>query len=364
MIYDHAAPVQTSYNRLHRSTNVDLTMPPRAPRHRFAFLWLALLGITLMGVIALILLIRRPWEVSANPAPQFLPGTRPIVFMSNRDGDWDLYRLSPDTRTLVSLTEHDDGADDGFPAYSADGGAITFLSNRTRRADAQLDGFMMDADGANIRLLQNDLATIFSVLTSGRIDWDVIYSPSGQRAFITLRDLNLEVYAGMPGEARNLSANGAVDWFPAWSPDGTRLAFSSDRDGDQEIYVINADGTELTRLTEHSTDDMYPAWTADGAAIIFYSERDQPLDGGALALYRVDLADRPPQGGVPPARRLDASALSVDFNYAPDGSAFVYASNIDGDWDIYYADQAGRSPLNLTDNEADDLFPIWQPDLP
>jgi len=72
----------------------------------------------------------------------------------------------------------------------------------------------------------------------------------------------------------NLTNHPAEDWFPAWSPDGRRIAFHSYRDGDAEIYVMNANGSGLTRLTYQAGDDWGPSWAPDGSWIAFASDRD------------------------------------------------------------------------------------------
>ncbi len=65
-------------------------------------------------------------------------------------------------------------------------------------------------------------------------------------------------------EQANLTNNEAIDWSPAWSPDGSKIIFVSDRDEkNPEIYVMNADGTEQTRLTHNPAEDILPAWTAE-----------------------------------------------------------------------------------------------------
>ena len=86
---------------------------------------------------------------------------------------------------------------------------------------------------------------------------------AGCIAFTSDRDGNNEIYLMNPdgsGQTR-LTDNGAQDYFPTWSSDGTRIAFVSDRDGNNEIYVMKADGSRQTRLTNNSTDDELPAWS-------------------------------------------------------------------------------------------------------
>jgi len=89
------------------------------------------------------------------------------------------------------------------------------------------------------------------------------WSPDGNRlAFMSIRDGNAEIYvmnADGSGQT-NLTNNSGGDRAVAWSPDGTRLAFSSGRDGNLEVYVMNADGTGQTNITNHPSQDMDPAW--------------------------------------------------------------------------------------------------------
>ena len=98
----------------------------------------------------------------------------------------------------------------------------------------------------------------------------------GRIAFDSDRDGNFEVYVmNTDGSGlTRLTSNPAGDGSPAWSPDGTRIAFVSDRDGNFEVYVMNADGSGLTRLTDDPASDDSPAWSPDGSRIAFHSDRD------------------------------------------------------------------------------------------
>ena len=95
-------------------------------------------------------------------------------------------------------------------------------------------------------------------------------------AFSSDRDGNSEIYV-MDADGTdqvNLTNHPAGDFYPAFSPDGTRIAFSSDRDGNSEIYVMDADGTNLTRLTTSAGQDVEPSWSSHGTRIAFSSDRD------------------------------------------------------------------------------------------
>jgi len=98
----------------------------------------------------------------------------------------------------------------------------------------------------------------------------------GTIAFYSDRDGNPEIYVmnADGSDLRRLTDNDATDQAPAWSPDGTQIAFVSDRDGNREIYVMNADGSEPQRLTDNPAYESHPAWSPDGTQIAFISERD------------------------------------------------------------------------------------------
>jgi Tol biopolymer transport system component len=98
-------------------------------------------------------------------------------------------------------------------------------------------------------------------------------------AFTSDRDVNREIYVMNAQDGSNqtrLTENPDSDEFPSWSPDGTKLAFTSDRDGNREIYVMNAqnDGSNQTNLTMNPAFDFDPTWSPDGTKLAFTSDRD------------------------------------------------------------------------------------------
>lgn len=330
----------------------------------------------LFGAILLILLIRQPWNLpapqAANPAVAALADDpRQIGFMSNRDGDWDLYQMTLASRETINLTNT--SADEAFPSYDFAGEAITFLSSADRAAEGELTARIMAADGSDPRRVQNDLATILDILANGRLNWDLLQAFAGATVFVSLRDLNLEVYRSETGvdgarAERNLSRHGAIDWFPALDLSRGRVVFSSERDGNQEIYLINEDGA-LRRLTDDPADDLHAVWLNDGRQILFYSERGPLFDGGRVVLYTLDLEDAAAQpvlleGGPVPAAGANLPGslpLLADLQFAPGGGAQIAMGHDGHDWELYYLPAAGGALVNLTDNDADDLFATWRP---
>jgi Tol biopolymer transport system component len=106
------------------------------------------------------------------------------------------------------------------------------------------------------------------------------WSPDGSRiAFQSLRGGNEDIYV-MDADGSNLirlTTSVAADMHPAWSPDGTRIAFVSSRGADYDIYVMNADGSGQTALTNGDGMDEQPSWSSDGQRIAFTSDRNNDV---------------------------------------------------------------------------------------
>ncbi len=178
------------------------------------------------------------------------------------------------------------------------------------------------------------------------------WSPDGRRiAFGSDRDGNREIYvmnADGSGVIR-LTDNDAIDSGPAWSPDGRRIAFSSTRDGSFEVYVMNADGSGVTRLTDNDAFDWHPAWSPDGRHIAFDSDRD-----GNWEIYVMN-AD-----GSGVTRLTYNGAADGSPAWSPDGQRIAFGTGRHGKYEIYVMDASGVT--RLTDNDASDVGPVWSPD--
>ncbi len=233
---------------------------------------------------------------------------------------------------------------------------IAFQSDRDRNYEI----YVMDDDGKNQRNLTNhpdrDLAP----------SW----SPDGTRiAFVSDRDGHVpkgrvwstfEIYV-MDAEGknqRNLTNDPNSDHSPAWSPDGKRIVFSSDREVNFEIYVMDNNGGNPQKLTNNPGTDQHPSWSADGKRIAFSSYRDGHFiaDSGLTSEIYVMDAD----GGNP--QRLTENRQNDD---SPDGTRIVFSSDRKGDfanYEIYVMDADGGNQQRLTENRDRDVSPSWSAD--
>ena len=180
------------------------------------------------------------------------------------------------------------------------------------------------------------------------------WSPDGRRiAFDSDRDGNWQIYVmNADGSGvTSLTDNDAPEGFPAWSPDGRRIAFESTRDGNPELYVMNADGSGVTRLTFNNARDWSPAWSPDGRRIAFDSNHD-----GNLEIYVMN-AD-----GSGVTRLTHNQTHDGTPAWSPDGRHIAFASGRDGNLEIYVMNADGSGVMRLTDNDAHDGTPAWSPD--
>ena len=215
--------------------------------------------------------------------PVYSPDGTHIAFTSRTD----IYVINVDGTNLRQLTtSNSDDDSSGYwyrsvdPVWSPDGTRIAFTSNR----DGDDEIYTMNIDGTEIQQLTNNTEgshpqqkTDWSPdgVHVAHLDWDPVWSPDGTRiAFASNRDGDDEIYTiNIDGtEIQQLTDNAVyLDWDPVWSPDGTRIAFASNRDGDHEIYTMNANGNDVRQLTKNSTGDWEPMWSPDGAYIVFQS---------------------------------------------------------------------------------------------
>jgi TolB protein len=177
--------------------------------------------------------------------------------------------------------------------------------------------------------------------------------PQGRIAFQSDQSGSLDIFVmnADGSQVSRLTNNPGVDVFPSWSPDGSQIAFTSDMNGNPDIYVMNSDGTNLVRIVDDPASDVLPAWSPDGKTIAFVSDRD-----GNDEIYIANLDG----SGL---KRLTHDPGDDDFpDWSPDGEWLVFASTRDVNSEIYKMDRDGKNLIRLTDDPATDSTPAWSPD--
>lgn len=172
----------------------------------------------------------------------------------------------------------------------------------------------------------------------------------GKIAYTSDQDGNAEIYIMNPdgNNPIRLTDNPAYDAWPTWSPDGSQIAFMSDRTGNPDIFVMTADGTNLRQLTDHPANDIWPEWSPDGTRIAFPSRRD-----GNFEIYIMN-----PDGSD--QQRLTNTPGHEDFPaWSPDGTRILFTrSEIDEGTYVMNADGSGEK--RLLDFRV--FEPDWSPD--
>jgi WD40 repeat protein len=182
---------------------------------------------------------------------------------------------------------------------------------------------------------------------------DITCAAPRELAVVRIGGANADIYiiaSNGTGE-RSITTQPASDVDPAWSPDGSKIAFTSERDGNREIYVMNANGANPVRLTNLGPSDDRPAWSPDGARIAFVSTRD-----GNAEIYVMN-AD-----GTSPVRLTSNTAYDADPAWSPDGSRIAFSSDREGGSGIWVMNANGTGVTRLTTNSRGDRQPAWSPD--
>jgi uncharacterized repeat protein (TIGR01451 family) len=298
-----------------------------------------------------------------------------IAFASNRDG-WDqIYLMNTDGTSQTCLSN---GAyNDESPKWSPDNSHIAFQSDRDFQNDGDspiygMDIYIMNWDGSGV-----------SRLTSSTYD-DInpVWSPDGTKiAFQSFRNgLNYQIYvmnADGSGQV-NISNNNANETQPSWSPDGTKIAFASDRDqaGFSSIYVMSANGSNQTRVTLSGTGllDEQPAWSPDGMKLAFITTRDSTvvtwdewLQGQLVVKTKLLInkevyvmnADGSSQIRLTNIMGNDDSPV-----WSPDGTRIAFRSDRDRNCcdpseQIWMMNGDGSNQVNLSNNQFGDHCPSW-----
>jgi Tol biopolymer transport system component len=219
--------------------------------------------------------------------PVWSPDGKTTAFGSDRDGNNEIYVMNADGSNIRRLTHTPDGEE--MPNWSPDGKQIVFVLKPTTSGSEGL--YVVNADGSNVHRLAN-----YEYVYVNRPVW----SPDGGKIAFSAGvqfpdgewESNIYVIDADGSNVQRLTQHAGSNIQADWSPDGKQLVFDSTRNGSWEIFVMDADGSNVQRLTHNDKVDARPVWSPDGQRIVFHSNRDGSLDQpGAYSEYEIYVMD-------------------------------------------------------------------------
>jgi len=274
----------------------------------------------------------------ADEIVKVLSGERPIftskiVFVSDRDGNDELYMMDYDGHNQTRLTFNK--IRDYMPCWSPDG-KIAYTS-------------YTGIDVAGLYLLDIEAGKKIPVITRGT-SFSADFSPDGKKlAFCSTMDGNAEIYVAS-AEGKNikrLTFNEAIDTAPSWSPTGREIAFVSDRSGTPQIYIMDAEGSNVRRVSFGGTYHDSPAWAPTGDRIVYVSRVENIFDLYVLNLRSNQIT-----------KLTESNARNESPSWSPDGRHIVFSSNLSGTIQLYTIDYDGANLRRLT-SQGNNKLPHW-----
>jgi Tol biopolymer transport system component/streptogramin lyase len=258
---------------------------------------------------------------SGEPPPPAVSSAEPkIAFSALSEGRWGIFTMAPDGSNVTRVTPDLPG--DAFhAAWSPDGTRIAF--------DMEFDIYVIDVGSGDV-----------NALTSDGMSSTPAWSPDGTRiAFhrdVSAGDSEIFVMNADGTDPTRLTDDPAFDLGPTWSPDGTRIAFQSNRNGNPDIWVMGSDGSSPSVLVATPDYEAFPAWSPDGSRIAFGAARGEAgVSGEGLYVANADgsgLVQLTEGTGVDPSPTWSPDGTRIAFVDRPRGREFrgVFTIGADG----------------------------------
>jgi len=261
--------------------------------------------------------------------------TSRIVFVSNRDGNEEIYMMDYDGKRQTRITFND--YIDLMPSWSYDGEKILYTSYRSSAPDLYL--FYLYTGKTEL-------------ISRGGINYRADWLPEGDKIVYTSSKNgdNTEIYLREMGSGKEtrLTFNRIIDTSPAFSPNGKEIAFTSERSGTPQIYIMDIDGTNVRRITTEGAYHDNPTWSPDGTRLAYVSRIENRFD-----IYTYNFKDNSIIKLTEKAGRNENPAWS------PDGRHLVFSSNRNGKYQLYSVDYDGANVRQLT-STGENKMPQWQ----
>jgi serine/threonine protein kinase len=291
---------------------------------------------------------------TASPTP-LGGGSGEFAFVSDRTGVPQVYTANIDGSGVKPITNISDGACQ--PEWSPDGMRLVFVSPCATDDDIHRNAslFLVDADGSNLMH--------FTSAPGG--DFEPDWSPDGsQIAFTSLRDGYMQIYVVdvESGETTRLTetskSRNEFARQPAWSPFGNQIAYALKRYGAYQIWVMTDLGESPEQVTQsgYNVWDTYPVWSADGTSILYNQNGLTNLN--RVWLMSIALENRP---GLGINAELEHRPLVRDIALSGDGFWMLYEGLEEYNYDIFISTLAGASRTRLTRDPDADYDPVWRP---
>ena len=285
-----------------------------------------------------------------NDMPVWSPDGNSIAFFSDRGGNPDIYIMKPDGSQVEQLTRDPfaslyftKSSEDRSPSWSPDGSQIAFDSGRNNLKLTYIDHdiYVMAADGSHVKRLTDDGADEGGPRWSPRGEL-IAYAKMdyfSEQGLIENPAWDIYVMNADGTQQMQLTKDPSNELEPSWSPDGGKIAFISDRNGQNfDIYVMNADGSNVRQLTDDSANEFGPVWSPDGKQIVFNSDRN-----GNVQLFMINI------DGSHLMQLTKDSSNSAYADWSPDGKRIVFESDRDtGHANIYVMNADGSNTVQLT----------------